>query len=82
MIIKDILPNKAISEYIRFFRIVHMVPTREVFQFSKYYIPKPEMVLHAITKGIQKNQPNYKALHCVYLQMLFVGSADHTNYFY
>jgi AraC-like DNA-binding protein len=54
MLIKDILPNKEISEYIQCFRIVHMVPANGISHFSKYYIPKPEMVLHAIIKGVQK----------------------------
>lgn len=54
MIIKDILPNKEISEFIQCFRIVHIVPTKHTSNFSKYYIPKPEMVLHSIIKGTTK----------------------------
>jgi AraC-like DNA-binding protein len=57
MVIKDILPNKEISEFIQCFRIVHILPTKDILHFSKYYIPKPEMVLHANIKGIQKIKP-------------------------
>lgn len=54
MIIKDILPNKELLEFIQCFRIVHIVPAKDISSFSKYYIPKPEMVLHAVIKGTTK----------------------------
>ncbi|MBN9350752.1 MAG: AraC family transcriptional regulator [Chitinophagaceae bacterium] len=54
MLIRDFLPEKEFSEYVRCVRIVHMKPTQDVSDFSKYYVPKPEMVLHAILKGVQK----------------------------
>ncbi len=57
MLIKDILPKKEISEFVQCFRIVHMVPANGISRFSKYYIPKPEMVLHAIIRGVQKIKP-------------------------
>lgn len=54
MLIKDFLPRTEVSDYVRCFRIVHMVSKQSIVNFSKYYIPKPEMVFHAIVKGIQK----------------------------
>jgi AraC-like DNA-binding protein len=54
MLIKDISPSKTIAEFIQFFRIVHLVPTEDILHFSKYYIPKPEMVLHAVIRGATK----------------------------
>jgi AraC-like DNA-binding protein len=54
MIIKDILPNNEISAFIQCFRIVHLMPAKDISSFSKYYIPKPEMVLHSIIKGTTK----------------------------
>lgn len=57
MLIQDILPKKEISEFIQCFRIVHLVPTNNILHFSKYYIPKPEMVLHSIIEGATKIKP-------------------------
>jgi AraC-like DNA-binding protein len=51
MLIRDILPNKGVSEFIQCFRIVHLVPQENISCFSKYYVPKPEIVLHSILKG-------------------------------
>lgn len=57
MEIKDILPSKQLSDFVKCFRIVHIQPTNAFEGFSKFYVPKPEMVLHAIVKGTQTIQP-------------------------
>jgi AraC-like DNA-binding protein len=57
MEIKDILPNKSLSDYIKCFRVVHIPSTKHIGSFSKFYVPKPEMVLHCIVKGAQTIQP-------------------------
>lgn len=56
--IKDILPNKLLADYIKCFRVIHMLPTTSIYQFSKFYVPKPEMVLHSIIRGVQKIRPS------------------------
>jgi len=59
--IKDILPSNPLSAYIKCFRIVHILPTTNIDSFSKFYVPKPEMVLHTIVKGIHKIKPSIES---------------------
>lgn len=53
MLIKEFYPNDKVSEFIRCFRVVHIIPRKGISLFSKFYIPKPETVLHTIVKGLQ-----------------------------
>lgn len=53
MLIKEFYPNKKVSEFVRCFRIVHIIPRKGISRFSKFYVPKPETVLHTIIKGLQ-----------------------------
>lgn len=57
MEIKDILPSPSLSDYVKCFRVVHIHPSKEIPRFSKFYVPKPEMVLHCVVKGAQEIKP-------------------------
>jgi AraC-like DNA-binding protein len=46
MLLKDFLPNPAISTYVRCFRIVHFEFDKDAARHLKVYPPKPEEVLH------------------------------------
>jgi AraC-like DNA-binding protein len=61
MEIRDILPGNSLSDYIKCYRVVHIIPTKDIPSFSKYYVPKPEMVLHTIVKGSQQIRPSVQS---------------------
>jgi AraC-like DNA-binding protein len=61
MKIKDISPNKSLSDHIKCFRILHIIPTKDIPSFAKFYVPKPEMVLHSIVKGIHYIKPSIES---------------------
>jgi len=73
MKIKDLSPSKGLSDYIKCFRVVHILPTENVPAFSKFYVPKPEMVLHSIVKGTHFIKPKVNADTVLNYDCFFAG---------